>query len=446
MDEQEQKPVKVTVGVCGGIAAYKAVDLVRLLQDAGLDPHVVMTASAQQFVTPLTFSAISGHPVITGMFTAEGDAPKQDPTIEHIAEAQSTSALVIAPATASTLAKLAQGIADDFLSTLYLATTAPVIIAPAMNVNMWNHPATQANLAILRDRGVQIVEPGSGYLACGMTGSGRLAEVPTIVSATLKAIEDHAPHSADLTNQTVLITAGGTREAIDPVRFIGNRSSGRMGYALAAAARQRGARVVLISAPTALPAPSGCELVPVISAEQMRQAVLEHLPEATLVIMAAAVSDFTVANSPNQKIKRSGPITLELQPTADILAEAIARRNPNTLIIGFAAETMDLLPNARAKLARKGADAIVANLVSADPHAPGFDSDRNAGIFLTPHTEVEIPATTKQLMAHQILDQALKLPSHLRLSTNDAREYNEAPESATDPRNSRPAVAVREAP
>ena len=443
MDEQQQKPVKVTVGVCGGIAAYKAVDLVRLLQDAGLDPHVVMTASAQQFVTPLTFSAISGHPVITGMFTAEGDAPKQDPTIEHIAEAQSTSALVIAPATASTLAKLAQGIADDFLSTLYLATTAPVIIAPAMNVNMWNHPATQANLAILRDRGVQIVEPGSGYLACGMTGSGRLAEVPTIVSATLKAIEDseaHTQHATDLTNQTVLITAGGTRESIDPVRFIGNRSSGRMGYALAAAAKQRGARAILISAPTALTPPQNCELIPVTSAEQMRQAVLEHLPAATLVIMAAAVSDFTVANSPNQKIKRSGPITLELQPTADILAEAIARRNPNTLIIGFAAETTDLLKNARAKLTRKGADAIVANLVSADPSASGFDSDRNAGVFLTAHSEVEIPSTTKNSMAHQILDQALKL------SKDGAREYNEAPASAPDPRSSRPAAAAREAP
>jgi phosphopantothenoylcysteine decarboxylase/phosphopantothenate--cysteine ligase len=413
MDEK-QKPVKVTVGVCGGIAAYKAVDLVRLLQDAGLDPHVVMTASAQQFVTPLTFSAISGHNVITGMFAGDSDseAPKQDPTIEHIAEAQSTSALVIAPATASTLAKLAQGIADDFLSTLYLATTAPVIIAPAMNVNMWNHPATQANLAILRERGIHIVEPGSGYLACGMTGSGRLAEVPTIVSATLKAIEDaeaHAQRTADLANQTVLITAGGTREAIDPVRFIGNRSSGRMGYALAAAARQRGARVILISAPTTLTPPQNCELVPVTSAEEMRQAVLERLSEATLVIMAAAVSDFTVANSPNQKIKRNGPITLELQPTADILAEAIARRSPNTLIIGFAAETTDLLQNARAKLQRKGADAIVANLVSADSTAPGFDSDRNAGIFLTPTAEVEIPATTKQLMAHQILDETLKL-------------------------------------
>ena len=445
MDEQQQKPVKVTVGVCGGIAAYKAVDLVRLLQDAGLDPHVVMTASAQQFVTPLTFSAISGHPVITGMFTAgdsDSETPKQDPTIEHIAEAQSTSALVIAPATASTIAKLAQGIADDFLSTLYLATTAPVIIAPAMNVNMWNHPATQANLAILRDRGVQIVEPGSGYLACGMTGSGRLAEIPTIVSATLKAIEDHAAHSSDLTGQTVLITAGGTREAIDPVRFIGNRSSGRMGYALAAAARERGARVILISAPTALTPPQNCELIPVISAEQMRQAVLENLPAATLVIMAAAVSDFTVQNSPDQKIKRKGPITLELQATADILAEAIARRNPDTLIIGFAAETSDLLQNARAKLQRKGADAIVANLVSADPTAPGFDSDRNAGIFITPHSEIEIPATTKKSMAHQILDQALKL----KLSTNGAREYNEAPASAADLRNSRPAAAVREAP
>jgi phosphopantothenoylcysteine decarboxylase/phosphopantothenate--cysteine ligase len=319
-----------------------------------------------------------------------------------------------------------------------------------MNVNMWNHPATQTNLAILRDRGVQIVEPGSGYLACGMTGSGRLAEVPTIVSATLKAIEAHAPRTADLTNQTVLITAGGTREAIDPVRFIGNRSSGRMGYALAAAAQHRGARVILISAPTALTPPQNCELIPVTSAEQMRQAVLEHLPTATLVIMAAAVSDFTVANSPTEKIKRNGPIHLELQPTADILAEAITRRNPNTLIIGFAAETTDLLQNARAKLQRKGADAIVANLVSADPTATGFDSDHNAGIFITSTTEVEIPATTKRFMADQILDQALKLNSSkqalkLNSSKDDAREYSAAPASAPDLRNSRPAGAAREA-
>ena len=380
MDEQQQKPVKVTVGVCGGIAAYKAVDLVRLLQDAGLDPHVVMTASAQQFVTPLTFSAISGHPVITGMFGHSAEAPKQDPTIEHIAEAQSTTALVIAPATASTLAKLAQGIADDFLSTLYLATTAPVIIAPAMNVNMWNHPATQANLAILRDRGVQIVEPGSGYLACGMTGSGRLAEVPTIVSATLKAIEAHAPRTADLTNQTVLITAGGTREAIDPVRFIGNRSSGRMGYALAAAAQHRGARVILISAPTALTPPQNCELIPVTSAEQMRQAVLKHLPDRHISHYGRRSKRLHRSQLTHRKrSSATAPFTLELQPTADILAEAITRRNPNTLIIGFAAETTDLLQNARAKLQRKGADAIVANLVSADPTATGFDSDHNAG-------------------------------------------------------------------
>lgn len=400
--------VKVTVGVCGGIAAYKAVELVRLFQDAGLDPHVVMTEAARHFVTPLTFAAISGHKVITDLWD-DAAPPTPDAAIEHIEEAQTTQALIIVPATADILAKFAAGIADDFLTTLYLATTAPVIVAPAMNVNMWNHPATQANLTTLRQRGVQIVEPGSGYLACGMTGSGRLTDNPTIVAATLQALEAATPASSthDLAGETLLVTAGGTREAIDPVRFLGNRSSGRMGYALATAARQRGARVILISAPTSLPTPTGCEVIDVVSAAQMRQAVLDHLPEASLLIMAAAVSDFRVRHPEPHKIKRSGPLLLELDPTEDILREAIAHRPPGTLIIGFAAETGDLLANARAKLEKKGADAIVANDVSTPDL--GFDTERNAGIFLTRHGQVEIPAATKLAMANRILDESLVL-------------------------------------
>jgi phosphopantothenoylcysteine decarboxylase / phosphopantothenate---cysteine ligase len=435
---------KVTVGVCGGIAAYKAVELVRLLQDAGLGPHVVMTSAAQQFVTPLTFAAISGHKVIASLWsepdtanpdtanpdTANPDGSTLKSAIDHIEEAQTTQALIVVPATADILARFAAGLADDFLSTLYLATTAPVIVAPAMNVNMWNHPATRANLATLRQRGVSIVEPGSGYLACGMVGSGRLADLPAIVAATLEALAAAtapAP-TQDLTGETILITAGGTRETIDPVRFIGNRSSGRMGYALAEAAQQRGARVLLISAPTALPIPPCCEIVPVVSAAQMRSAVLEHLPQASMLIMAAAVSDFRVRRPEQHKIKRTGPLVLELEPTEDILREAVAlrdsqfhaasRRSPGTLIIGFAAETAPdtatLLETARAKLHSKGVDAIVANDVSCPDL--GFDSGHNAGYFLTPTTEVEIPATTKQQMAHRILDEAIALKAHPALA------------------------------
>ncbi|HEY4780065.1 MAG TPA: bifunctional phosphopantothenoylcysteine decarboxylase/phosphopantothenate--cysteine ligase CoaBC [Solirubrobacterales bacterium] len=408
MDEQQLKPVKVTVGVCGGIAAYKAVDLVRLLQDAGLDPHVIMTASAQQFVTPLTFSAISGHPVITGMFGGTDEAPKQDPTIEHIAEAQSTSALVVAPATASTLAKLAQGIADDFLSTLYLATTAPVIIAPAMNVNMWNHPATQANLAILRDRGVQIVEPGSGYLACGMTGSGRLAEVPTIVSATLKAIEDHAPRHADLTGQTVLITAGGTREAIDPVRFIGNRSSGRMGIALAAAAARRGAEVTLVAANVALPEPAGVRRLDVETAAQLTAAANAEFPATHVLLMAAAPADFRPTAAAPGKLEREDALDLHLEPTEDILAALAAARTPSQTIVGFAAEHGgEAAGRARDKLTRKGADLIVLNDVS-DPTI-GFESEQNAVTLIDKDSDTAVPTASKDAIAESILDKVDQL-------------------------------------
>src|SRR6202044_1665697 len=244
---------KITVGVCGGIAAYKSVELVRLLQDAGFDPHVVMTRAAEEFVRPLTFAAISGHKVITSLWGADAGAVTEggESSIEHIFEAQTTKLLIVAPATADMLAKLAHGLADDFLSTMALATTAPVMVAPAMNVNMWTHPATRANVETLRARGVKVIEPGSGYLACGMVGGGRLAE-PAAIAAAVGEILAAPTAGADLAGETVLVTAGGTREAIDPVRFIGNRSSGKMGYAVAEAARRRGARVIVISAPTAL--------------------------------------------------------------------------------------------------------------------------------------------------------------------------------------------------
>src|SRR5271168_4506617 len=291
--------MKVALGVTGGIAAYKAAEIVRLLQDRGIRVQVIMTRAAQEFVRPLTFAALSGDKVITSMFTpGEEHAPNIDSAIEHIAVAQSIDALVVVPATADVLAHFAQRIAGDFLTTLYLATTAPVVVAPAMNVNMWNHAATQSNLQTLRHRGVKIVEPNAGYLACGMTGPGRLAETDTIVAAVLEALGA----SQDLSGETVLITAGPTREKIDPVRYLTNRSSGRMGYALAEASLRRGARVLLVSGPTAIAAPGAAELTRVETAEEMLAAVLKFLPEASVVIKTAAVADFRPKSTAGQKI------------------------------------------------------------------------------------------------------------------------------------------------
>jgi phosphopantothenoylcysteine decarboxylase / phosphopantothenate---cysteine ligase len=396
--------MKIALGVSGGIAAYKAAEIVRLLQDRGIHVQVVMTAAAQEFVRPLTFAALSGEKVITDMFgSASGDAQANvEAAIEHIAIAQAIDALVVAPATADVLARFAQGIANDFLSTLYLATTAPVVVAPAMNVNMWNHPATQANLEILRQRGVRIVEPGSGYLACGMTGAGRLAENEAIVGAVLEALGA----SQDLAGETVLVTAGPTREKIDPVRYLTNRSSGRMGYAIAEAALRRGARVLLVSGPTALAAPGAAELTPVETAEEMLAAVLKLLPESTVVIKTAAVADFRPKTAARQKIKRRGEMTLELEPTADILAE-VARRKTAQIVVGFAAETENVLENARKKLASKALDAIVVNDVSRE--GVGFDSDRNAVTIISQSEVVEVPETSKWEVAQRVLDQVVKL-------------------------------------
>jgi len=395
--------MKVAVGVCGGIAAYKAAEIVRLLQDRGIRVQVIMTASAQEFVRPLTFAALSGEKVITGLFSGEASAePNIDSAVEHIAVAQSIDALLVVPATADVLAKFAQGMANDFLSTLYLATTAPVVVAPAMNVNMWEHPATQQNLEILRKRGVKIVDPGSGYLACGMTGPGRLAENEAVIAATLEALGA----SQDLAGETVLITAGPTREKIDPVRYLTNRSSGRMGYALAEAALRRGARVLLVTGPVMLKPPSAAEVAQVESASQMREAVLRLLPEASIVIKAAAVADYTIENPADHKMKRSGRITLELEPTGDILAE-LSRRKTSQVIIGFAAETQHVVENARRKLDSKSLDAIVVNDVSRE--GVGFDSDRNAVTILTASGEVSVPETSKWEVAQRVLDCAVKL-------------------------------------
>lgn len=401
--------MKIALGVSGGIAAYKSAEIVRLLQDRGIRVQVVMTRSAQEFVRPLTFAALSGEKVITDLFGSENQPANVEAAIEHIAVAQSIDALLVAPATADVLARFAQGIANDFLTTLFLATTAPVVVAPAMNVNMWNHPATQANLETLRKRGVKIVEPDSGYLACGMTGAGRLADNEAIVAATLEALGA----AQDLAGETVLITAGPTREKIDPVRYITNRSSGRMGYAIAEAALRRGARVLLVSGPTSIVPPGAAELTRVETAEQMREAVMKLLPESTVVIKTAAVADFRPKAEASQKIKRKGPMTLELEPTSDILAE-LARVKKSQIIIGFAAETENVLENARKKLASKSLDAIVVNDVSRE--GVGFDSDRNAVTIISHDEVIEVPETSKWEVAQRVLDQVAKLRKRVRTS------------------------------
>ena len=413
--ESKEHAVRVMVGVCGGVAAYKAAELVRSLQQRGCEVRVSMTRAAEEFVRPLTFSALTGHTVMTSLWN-EASAASEDAVnaasglddlgqIEHIAEAQWADVVVIVPATANFLAKMAHGLADDFLSTMLLATNAPVVVAPAMNVNMWQHSATQANVKALRERGARFVDPDAGYLACGMVGSGRLAEIAAIADAVMEASSPDARH--DLAGETVLVTAGGTREAIDPVRFLGNRSSGKMGYAIAEAARQRGAKVILVSAPTALAPPAGCGFVPVTTAEEMRAAVMEKLTQATVVVGAAAVADFRAAKSSDDKLRREGGMTLELEPTVDILREAAAAREPGTLVIAFAAEMELDVARARAKMRAKDADAIVLNDVSRA--GLGFESDRNAAVFVTEDGAIEVPEMTKRAMADRILDRVLML-------------------------------------
>jgi phosphopantothenoylcysteine decarboxylase/phosphopantothenate--cysteine ligase len=394
--------MKIALGVSGGIAAYKAAELVRLLQDRGVRVQVIMTRAAQEFVRPLTFAALSGEKVITDLFGVGAQEPNIESAVEHIAVAQSIDALVVAPATADTIAKFARGLADDFLSTLFLASTAPVVVAPAMNVNMWDNPATQENVRLLKSRGITVVEPDSGYLACGMVGPGRLAANETIVHAVLEALGA----AQDLAEETILVTAGPTREPIDPVRYLGNRSSGRMGYAVAEAALRRGAKVILITGPVALKPPSSAEVVQVQTATEMRDAVLANLERATVVIKAAAVADFTVRGAADHKIKRTGPMTLELEPTPDILKEIRARKG-SRIIVGFAAETQNGLENARKKLETKSLDAIVLNDVSQP--GIGFDSERNAVTILTHAGSVDVPETSKWEVAHRVLDTVVKL-------------------------------------
>jgi len=397
--------MRITLGVTGGVAAYKAAELVRLLQQDNFTVQVVMTRGAREFVTPLTFAALSGQQVITDLFEkSEGGDANLESAIEHIAVAQRTDLLLVAPATADILAKFAQGIADDFLTTLYLATTASVVVAPAMNVNMWNHQATQENLETLRRRGVHIVQPDEGYLACGMTGAGRLASQQAIV-ATVREIL-HAQQ--DLRGQTILVTAGPTCEDLDPVRYLTNRSSGKMGYAVAEAAARRGARVLLVSGPVHLDTPAGVDCIDVRTAEEMHRAVNTRFPECSVAIFAAAVADYRPTQPASEKIKRNREaLSLTLEPTPDILASAAARKG-ETLIVGFAAETQNVAENARKKLAAKNADLIVANDVTAE--GAGFDHDTNiVTLFSRDGRDLALPKLTKAEVAQRILDEVLRL-------------------------------------
>lgn len=403
--------MNVLLGVGGGIAAYKAAELARALMERGHGVQVAMTAHAQEFVRPLTFAALTGRKVITGMFSEASPEATLSSAIEHIGVAQESDLLVVAPATADLVAKFAAGIADDFLTTLYLAFTGPVVLAPAMNTNMWRHPATMANLETLRRRGHRVVDPEDGYLACGMTGPGRLAAPETIAAA----IEAELRRRRDLEGETVLITAGPTQEPLDPVRYISNRSSGRMGYALAIAAEARGARVILISGPVNLPPPRNVTLVPVRTAREMRDKVFENLEEAGIVVKAAAVADFHLTRVPVQKVKKTAArISLELDPTPDILSE-LGRRKGDRLVIGFAAETENLTQEARRKLESKNCDMVVGNLVGGET---GFESEENEVVLaLRTGETIAVPRAAKREVADRIFDEALKL----RLALHAAR-------------------------
>ena len=400
-----QRP-KVVVGVSGGIAAYKAAELVRLFAERDYRVQVVMTRSAREFIRPLTFAALTGEKVITDLFPDAGKEADLDNAIEHIAVAQQADLLLVAPATADILAKFATGIAGDFLTTMQLAYNGPLVVAPAMNTNMWDHPATRQNMETLRRRGVIVVEPEAGELACGMVGPGRLADIEKIARAADRALG----RSRDLAGETVLITAGPTQEPVDPVRYLSNRSSGRMGFALAAEAAARGARVIIVSGPVAIDPPAGCEVERVTTTDEMYRAVLERLSEASIVIMAAAVADYRPAIAHESKIKKdSGALTLDLEPTVDILTE-IGRLKGDRVLVGFAAETEDLVENAQTKLRRKNCDFIVANPVGAAAEGAGIDSEENQGVLLSAVGErVEFPRGSKTEMASRVFEELSRL-------------------------------------
>jgi len=401
---------RVALGVSGGIAAYKAVEVLRGLQRAGCEVRVGMTKRACEFVTPLTFRALSGAHVVVDDY-----APDNPDPIAHITFSQSVELFVVAPATANIIAKFAGGVADDFLTSTYLASNAPVLVAPAMNTTMLLHPATQRNLARLRADGVRVVEPDAGEMACGTVGPGRLSEPEIIVKAALEMLREAGRRRDDLACERVLITTGATREEIDPVRFISNHSSGRMGFALAEAARTRGADVTVVAGATTATPPAGVRVLRAVSAEEMRSAVMREVGAATVFIAAAAVADYRPAVRVENKIKKSqSALTLSLEPTPDILAEVARARHERLLVIGFAAETERLVENARDKLTRKNLDAVVANDLTQD--GAGFNGDTNVITLLTrdraePHA---LPLMSKLEAAHRVLDEVARLRSQTK--------------------------------
>ena len=402
-DPQAPLPVKsVALGVCGGIAAYKAVEVLRGLQRAGCAVRVAMTKRACEFVQPLTFRALSGSHVIVDDY-----APDNPDPIAHITFSQSVDLLVVAPATANIIAKFANGVDDDFLSSTYLACTAPVLIAPAMNTTMWEHPATQRNLRQLRADGVYFVEPDAGEMACGTIGPGRLSEPERIVRAALEILAG-PDRPKDLAGERFLITVGATREAIDPVRFISNRSSGKMGFALAEAALKRGAAVTVVAGVTTVDPPVGVRLLKALSADEMLKAVASEAGKASVFIGAAAIADYRPAQRAEQKIKKSNEsITLTLERTPDVLSQVAASRANGMLVVGFAAETENVLDNAKEKLHSKQLDAIVANDVSREDS--GFDTATNKIAIITADNAVELPLMTKSEAADRILDAIVKI-------------------------------------
>jgi phosphopantothenoylcysteine decarboxylase / phosphopantothenate---cysteine ligase len=395
-DLNQQKTV--VLGVTGGIACYKAVELVRLLTKNGFAVQVIMSQGAQQFVTPLTFQTISGRAVASDTFNLT-----QESEIGHINLADNADVCVIAPATANIIGKIAAGIADDLLTTVIMATQAPLLIVPAMNIHMYQNPLLQENLGKLRGFGAQIMEPAEGYLACGYEGKGRLPDPDQIVEEIRRLTR-----KKDLLGEKLLITAGPTREALDPVRYISNRSSGKMGYALARSAQRRGAKVVLISGPTGLEPHNGVIRVPITTAAEMHAATVEHFPECTILIMAAAVADYRVVEFSSTKMKRrQGPLTLRLEPNVDILKE-LAHKNTGKFLVGFAAETEDLVANAQKKLINKKLDMIVANDVTVE--GSGFDGDTNIATIIDRSGNVySLPILSKDELADRIYDQLLAL-------------------------------------
>lgn len=397
--------MRIVLGVSGGIAAYKAAEISRAFIQNGHEVQAVLTRAAEEFIRPLTFASLTGRKVVTDLFLSASPEATLSSAVEHIGVAQENDLLLIAPATADILGKFALGLADDFLSTLYLAFRGPVVLAPAMNNAMWEHPAVRANVETLRRRGHSIVDPDEGFLACGTYGPGRLAEAARIVEAVERALQ---PANKDLEGETILITAGPTQEPIDPVRYLSNRSSGKMGYALAQAAIDRGASVILVSGPVNLNPPPGAEVIHVRTAAEMRHAVFANLEPATVVIKCAAVADFRPSTESKQKIKKtSARLSLELDPTPDILAE-LGRKRGDRLLIGFAAETENLEREARRKLETKNCDMVVANLVGES--GTGFESDTNeVALALRTGEFIPLPRASKREIADEILSRIPQL-------------------------------------